>query len=188
MHEARKKLGIKKQQAEKSESLLRARAEAAAKVDRTIRAGDLVSILDTNTSGEVESVHGESVVVLCGNFRLTTALKNLEKSSKTQTKKSLRQPELHQQKSFWSTMTTGIESTKIDVRGLTADEATLKIERFLDTMRLNRIYAATILHGKGTGSLRKRTAECLQQHPAVKSFRLGEWGEGGDGVTFVELE
>jgi DNA mismatch repair protein MutS2 len=45
-----------------------------------------------------------------------------------------------------------------------------------------------ILHGKGTGSLRKRTAECLQQHTAVKGFRLGEWGEGGDGVTFVELE
>ena len=85
-------------------------------------------------------------------------------------------------------MTTGIESTKLDVRGLTADEATLKIERFLDTLRLNRMYAAMILHGKGTGSLRKRTAECLHQHPAVKSFRLGEWGEGGDGVTFVELE
>ncbi len=188
VHVARKKLGIKKQQAEKSESLLRARAEAVAKVDRTIRPGDLVSILDTNTSGEVESVHGESVVVLCGNFRLTTALKNLEKTSKTQAKKSLRQPEPRQQKSSWSAMTTGIESTKLDVRGLTADEATLKIERFLDTMRLNRIYAAMILHGKGTGSLRKRTAECLQQHPAVKSFRLGEWGEGGDGVTFVELE
>ena len=188
VHEARKKLGIKKQQAEKSELLLRARAEAAAKVDRTIRAGDLVSILDTNTSGEVGSVHGESVVVLCGNFRLTTSLKNLEKTSKTQAKKSLRQPEQRQQKSSWSAMTTGIESTKLDVRGLTADEATLKIERFLDTMRLNRIHAAMILHGKGTGSLRKRTAECLQQHTAVKGFRLGEWGEGGDGVTFVELE
>ncbi len=187
VHEARKKLGLKKQSAEKSEALLRAKADAAAKIDRSIREGDLVRIVDTNTSGEVERLNGENVVVLCGNFRLNTLLKNLEKTSKTQAKKTIKDTVRAKQPS-WSAMTGGIDSTTLDVRGLTGDEAALKINRFLDTLRLNRMYAAMILHGKGTGSLRKRTAECLQQHSAVKGFRLGEWGEGGDGVTFVELE
>lgn len=188
VQEARKKLGLKKQEAEKSELSLRAEAEMAVPLDRTIREGDLVRILDTSTSGEVESVNQESVVVLCGNFRLTTSLKNLEKTSKTQAKKIHKEPLPRQQKASWSATTSGVESTKLDLRGLSGDEAIMKIDRFIDTMRLNRIHSAMILHGKGTGSLRQRTAEFLQQHSAVKSFRLGEWGEGGAGVTVVELE
>ncbi len=184
---ARKKLGLKKQEVEKSDSRLRSEAEAMAEVDRTIRAGDLVRILDTSTSGEVESVNMESVVVRCGNFRLTTSLKNLEKTSKTQAKKNLKEPSTLQPKGSWAAITSGIESTRLDLRGLSGDEAIMKIERFIDTMRLNRISSGMIVHGKGTGSLRQRTAEFLQQHGAVKSFRLGEWGEGGAGVTVVEL-
>ena len=188
VQEARKKLGLKKQEAEQNESALRSEAEWAVPLDRTIREGDLVRILDTSTSGEVESVNHESVVVRCGNFRLTTSLKNLEKTSKTQAKKILKEPAPLQPKSSWSATTSGVESTKLDLRGLSGDEAIMRIDRFIDTMRLNRIYSAMILHGKGTGSLRQRTAEFLQQHKAVKSFRLGEWGEGGAGVTIVELE
>jgi DNA mismatch repair protein MutS2 len=188
LQEARKKLGLKKQEAEQNESLLRSESERMVSFDRTIREGDLVRILDSSTSGEVESVNAESVVVRCGNFRLTTSLKNLEKTSKTQAKKILKEPPLLQKKSSWSAFTSDVESTKLDLRGLGGDEAIMKIDRFIDAMRLNRIHSAMILHGKGTGSLRQRTAEFLQQHKAVKSFRLGEWGEGGAGVTVVELE
>ena len=187
VQEARKKLGAKKQEAEKSESLLL--AETVVMGDTTIRAGDLVRILDTSTSGEVESINaGGSVVVRCGNFRLTTSLKNLEKTSKTQVKKIVREPEARQPKASWSAITGEIESTRVDLRGMSGDEAIMAIERFIDTMRLNRIESATIVHGKGTGSLRQRTAEFLQQHRHVRSFRLGEWGEGGAGVTIVELD
>ena len=188
VQEARKKLGMKKQEAEKSEAALRAEAESTVPIDRTIRAGDLVRILDSTASGQVESVNQESVVVLCGNFRLTTSLKNLEKTSKKQVKKILKEPAPRQQKSSWSATTSAVESTTVDLRGLSGDEAIIEIDRFIDTMLLNRMHSAMILHGKGTGSLRQRTAEFLQQHKAVKSFRLGEWGEGGAGVTVVELE
>ncbi|ABL64723.1 endonuclease MutS2 [Chlorobium phaeobacteroides] len=188
VQDSRKKLGLKKQEAEKSESVLDAEAESAVHLDRSIREGDLVRILDSTASGEVESVNGESVVVQCGHFRLTTSLKNLEKTSKTQVKKNLREPLLRQQKGSWSAITSEVDSTKLDLRGLSGDEAIMKIDRFIDTMRLNRIHSAMILHGKGTGSLRQRTAEFLQQHGSVKSFRLGEWGEGGAGVTIVEIE
>jgi len=188
VQEARKKLGLKKQEAEQSETVLRSEAQSTVPVDRSIRAGDLVRILDSTASGEVESVSQESVVVLCGNFRLTTSLKNLEKSSKTQVKKMLKEPAPRPKKASWSATASPVESTTVDLRGLTGDEAILKIDRFLDTMLLNRMHSAMILHGKGTGSLRQRTADFLQQHKAVKSFRLGEWGEGGAGVTVVELE
>ena len=188
VQEARKKLALKKQEAGKNESTLLAEADAAVQVDHTIREGDLVRILDSSTSGEVESVNGESVVVRCGNFRLTTSLKNLEKTSKTQAKKILKKPEISKPKSSWSAIAGEVESTRVDLRGLSGDEAIMKIERFIDTMRFNRIYTATIVHGKGTGSLRQRTTEFLQQHRYIKSFRLGEWGEGGAGVTVVELE
>ena len=188
VQEARKKLGLKKQEAEQSETVLRSEAESTVALDRTIRAGDLVRILDSTASGQVESVNQESVVVLCGNFRLTTSLKNLEKTSKTQVKKNLKEPASRQQKTSWSATASAVESTTVDLRGLSGDEAIMKIDRFLDTMLLNRMHSAMILHGKGTGSLRQRTAEFLQQHKAVKSFRLGEWGEGGAGVTVVELE
>jgi DNA mismatch repair protein MutS2 len=183
---ARKKLEQKKLEAVKSESALLAEAEVP--IDVTIREGDMVRILDTSTSGEVESIQGNSVVVLCGNFRLTTSLKNLEKTSKTQSRKQLRGPEPREKKGAWSAITGDIESTRLDLRGLSGDEAIMKIDRFIDAMRLNRIHSATIVHGKGTGSLRQKTAELLQKHRYVKSFRLGEWGEGGTGVTIVELE
>ena len=119
---------------------------------------------------------------------MTTSLKNLEKTSKTQARKNLKKPDLPKPKGSWSAIAGEVASTRVDLRGLGGDEAIMKIERFIDAMRLNRIHSATIVHGKGTGSLRQRTTEFLQQHRYIKSFRLGEWGEGGAGVTVVELE
>ena len=75
----------------------------------------------------------------------------------------------------------------LDLRGLLGDEAVQEVERFIDKLRLNRVTSATIIHGKGTGALRQKVAHCLKQHPAVKSFRLGDWPEGGAGVTIIEL-
>lgn len=186
VQDARKKLGQKKLEAARNESALLAETEGTP--DLNIREGDLVRILDTSTSGQVESIQGSSVVVQCGNFRLTTSLKNLEKTSKTQAKKKSRVPESSGRKGSWTTVTEDFESTRLDLRGFSGDEAIMKIERFLDSMRVHRIHSATIVHGKGTGALRQRTAELLQQHRHVKSFRLGEWGEGGTGVTVVELD
>jgi DNA mismatch repair protein MutS2 len=186
VQDARKKLDQKKVEAAKSESILLAEKEST--VDYSIREGDLVRILDTTSSGEVESIQGNSVVVQCGNFRLTTSLKNLEKTSRTQSRKQVRGPEPKVKKVSWSATIGDVESTRLDLRGFGGDEAIMKIDRFLDTMLINRIHTATIVHGKGTGALRQKSAEFLQKHRHVKSFRLGEWGEGGTGVTIVELE
>ena len=147
--------------------------------ETSIHEGDTVRMLSTNTTGEVVSVSGEEVLVQCGTFRLSASLKNIEKISKKKMRKLGRDAP--------SASVSTLESTRLDLRGLTGDEAISEVERFIDKLRLNRIGQATIIHGKGTGALRQRVAECLKKHPAVKSFRLGDWSEGGVGVTIVEL-
>ncbi|MCK4597258.1 YhbY family RNA-binding protein, partial [bacterium] len=77
---------------------------------------------------------------------------------------------------------------QIDLRGLLADEAIARLEMFLDRAMLAGLSTLLIIHGKGTGALRKRVGDFLKDFPGVKSHRLGAWNEGGDGVTVVELE
>lgn len=79
-------------------------------------------------------------------------------------------------------------SSQIDLRGLSGDEAAAQLERFLDRAVLAGLSTLRIIHGKGTGALRKRVGEFLKDFSGAKSYRLGEWNEGGDGVTVVELE
>jgi DNA mismatch repair protein MutS2 len=77
---------------------------------------------------------------------------------------------------------------EVDLRGLLAEEAIAKLEKFLDRAMLAGLNTLWVIHGKGTGALRKCVGEYLADFPGVKSYRLGAWNEGGDGVTVVELE
>ena len=77
---------------------------------------------------------------------------------------------------------------EIDLRGMMTDEAEAEVERFLDNAVMAKLNVVTIIHGKGTGALRKAVQQLLRRHPKVKSFRLGRYGEGEDGVTVVELK
>lgn len=90
---------------------------------------------------------------------------------------------------------TGVDSKKtrsaaleIDVRGMTVDEATLEIDRFIDNALLGSMNQFTVIHGKGTGALRKGIHTFLRRHPNVRTFRVGLFGEGENGVTIVELK
>ena len=76
---------------------------------------------------------------------------------------------------------------EINVLGMTVDEATSLVDRFLDDALMAHLHRVTIIHGKGTGALRKGIHQFLKSQPHVKSFRLGEFGEGDAGVTIVEL-
>ena len=77
--------------------------------------------------------------------------------------------------------------TELDIRGMMTDEADIAVDQFLDGAIMGRLNTVTIIHGKGTGALRKAVHQHLKRHPAVKGFRLGRYGEGEDGVTVVEL-
>ena len=76
---------------------------------------------------------------------------------------------------------------ELHLRRLTIDEALLKLDRYLNDAFMAGLYQVRIIHGKGTGSLRQAVIEKLAQHPLVNSYRPAGYGEGGEGVTIVEL-
>lgn len=77
--------------------------------------------------------------------------------------------------------------TEIDIRGLTTDEALLELDKYIDEAVLAGIGTITIIHGKGTGVLRKNVQAHLRGHRNIKNFRAGLFGEGENGVTIAEI-
>ena len=78
-------------------------------------------------------------------------------------------------------------SGEIDIRGLATDEALLELDKYIDEAVLAGIGTITIIHGKGTGTLRKNVQSHLRHHRNIKSFRVGLFGEGENGVTIAEI-
>lgn len=76
---------------------------------------------------------------------------------------------------------------EVHLRRLTVDEALLKLDQYLHDAFMAGLYQVRVVHGKGTGTLRQTVREELAKHPLVKSYRPGGYGEGGAGVTIVEL-
>jgi len=76
---------------------------------------------------------------------------------------------------------------ELHLRRLTVDEALLKLDKYLNDAFVAGLYQVTVIHGKGTGTLRQVVREQLAKHPLVESYRPGEYGEGGAGVTIVTL-
>ncbi len=76
---------------------------------------------------------------------------------------------------------------EVHLRQLTVDEALLKLDKYLSDAFMAGLYRVRVVHGKGTGTLRRVVHEQLAKHPLVKSYRIGGYGEGGVGVTIVEL-
>ncbi len=78
-------------------------------------------------------------------------------------------------------------SPELRLRRLRVDEALPMLDGYLNDAFLSGTPSVRIVHGKGSGTLRRAVHQALSEHPLVKSFRLGCWGEGDTGVTIVEL-
>ena len=89
-----------------------------------------------------------------------------------------------------TTINVGVRQvqTECDVRGMNLEEAIDEVDAFLDSALLNKLGQVYIIHGKGAGILRSGIQQHLKRYGAVKSFRLGKYGEGEDGVTVVTLK
>lgn len=86
---------------------------------------------------------------------------------------------------------TGVKSNavklELDLRGANAEEALEKVDKYIDDAIIAGLHEVTIIHGKGTGVLRKNIQDFLRGRPGVTGFRLGKYGEGESGVTVVSL-
>lgn len=78
-------------------------------------------------------------------------------------------------------------TNEIHLRRLTVDEALPKLDQYLNDAFMAGLYQVRVIHGKGTGTIRQVVRKQLAKHPLVQSYRPGEYGEGGAGVTIVEL-
>lgn len=143
-----------------------------------------VYITTLNQNGIIKSNinKNEEVQVQIGLIKTTINIKYLEPARNL--KNDLTTQELKSTPAISKSKTA---STEINVIGLTVDEALPLIDKFLDDCFLAKIQTAHIVHGKGTGKLRKSIHEHLKHQKHVKSFRIGTYGEGEMGVTIVEL-
>ncbi|WP_045143858.1 endonuclease MutS2 [Clostridium butyricum] len=120
------------------------------------------------------------VQVEAGIMKINVKLKDLRKTKVTKQEKVKKKREVKLNLS-------NIES-RVDLRGMDSEEACYKTDKYLDDAYRANLGEVTIVHGKGTGVLRNAITAMLKRHPHVKSFRLGVYGEGGDGVTVVKLK
>ena len=79
-------------------------------------------------------------------------------------------------------------SSELNLLGMTTDEAIVELDKYLDDAYLAHLSPVRIVHGKGTGALRKAVHQYLRRQKHVASYRLGEYGEGDAGVTIVEFK
>lgn len=153
------------------------------KLPRPLQVGDNVLIFDIDKKAVVlEKPEKDSVLVQAGIIKTRVKLNNL---------RLLEAEKVTVPKRRERTVTKDVKSlakTEIDVRGQTAEEAIMSVDSALDSCMLSNIHMLTVIHGKGTGVLRSRIQQYLRHHKAVKSFRLGTFGEGESGVTIVELK
>lgn len=151
---------------------------------RTIEPGDEVRVYSLNQKGHVVELTGsKEALVQLGIMKMKVSLDDLELLNANQSDKPQKQKNVTMVK---RTRDDNIR-TELDLRGANLEEALMEVDRFIDEAFLSNLGQVSIIHGKGTGILRTGMQEYLRKHKHVKSYRLGNYGEGGNGVTVAEL-
>lgn len=149
------------------------------------KVNDLVVIANINRDATVLAVDekNKKVQVVSGSMKMWVKLSELRIKKGAQ---STERPKTRK--------VTGLSSRaersaagEIDLRGMASDEAILELDKYIDNAVLSGIGTVTIIHGKGTGVLRKAVQDYLRHHKSIKTFRIGLFGEGENGVTIAEI-
>ena len=187
-NEARAALRRKLNEAEDAISKHDARQEPIPKPSRPIREGDLVEIPGVRTPAEVVSVGKDGTLQLkAGVLKMKAKageVRLIEDDERAARKKN---PSVSIRQNADRALRTSA-SRELDIRGLETLEAESVVENFLSAAVMGHLDTVTIIHGKGTGALRKAVHAVLRRNKAVKDFRLGVYGEGESGVTVVTLK
>lgn len=158
---------------------------------RPLKPGDTVLIVDIDKEGTVLQAPDKSgnVLVQAGIIRSRVKIGNLRLLDKKKVQfngTNVRTGKGSVKKSI--NVSGRSASMECDLRGMTVDEALLTLDSFIDNAILTHFHQITIIHGKGTGALRAAVQAHLKQHKAIRTFRLGVYGEGEAGVTVAELK
>lgn len=154
---------------------------------RKLRRGDTVYVVDLQRKGIVsgEPDGSDFVFVQMGvmKTKMNISRLRLEEPEKVEFKN----------KSVKKVGRVGVKAERrgkmeLDIRGCACDDGVYQLDSFIDRAVMSNISTVTIIHGKGTGLLRSAVHQRLKSHPSVKTFRLGLFGEGEDGVTIAELK
>ena len=154
---------------------------------RKLRRGDTVYVVDLQRKGIVsgEPDGSDFVFVQMGVMKTKMNISRLR----------LEEPEKveFRNKSVKKVGRVGVKAERrgkmeLDIRGCACDDGVYQLDSFIDRAVMSNISTVTIIHGKGTGLLRSAVHQRLKSHPSVKTFRLGLFGEGEDGVTIAELK
>ena len=186
-NEAQAELRRKLNEAEDAVSKRDARQEPIPKPSRPIREGDLVEIPGVRQPAEVVSVGKDGTLQLkAGALKMKAKadeVRLIEDDERAAQKKKAAVSISHNAARQLRTSA----ARELDIRGLETLEAEGVVENFLSAAVMGHLDTVTIIHGKGTGTLRKAVHDILRRNRAVKSFRLGVYGEGESGVTVVTL-
>lgn len=155
-----------------------------AKPPENLKAGDTVMILNLNRKGTVLNVPDKD-----GQVQVQAGIMKI-KVHVTQLRLVDEQKELVDtiQSTRVACVKAGNVKLEMDVRGHDIEEAMVKVDKYIDEAVLAGLHEVSIIHGKGTGALRKGIQDFLKTHAHVASFRLGKYGEGETGVTVVTLK
>lgn len=170
----------------------RKRLEAAAPEDkkktmkakaapRPLEVGDEVKVITYGQKGTlIEKVSAKEWIVQIGILKMKLDESVLEYSKPEKVKDTVVSASVKGRDSY--------VKLELDLRGERYEDALHRTEKYLDDALLSNYHQVSIIHGKGTGALRQGVQTYLKNHPRVKSYRYGEAGEGGHGVTVVELK
>lgn len=162
------------------------RPEPIPKPSRPIQKGDLVEFPGVGQPAEVISVGKDGTLQLKAGV-LKMKAKAEEVRLIEDDERAARKPKTPVRSGGTRTL-RAVASRELDIRGMETLEAESVVEGFLSAAVMGRLETVTIIHGKGTGALRKAVHDILRRSKAVKSFRLGVYGEGESGVTVVTMK
>ncbi len=182
-NEARAALRHSLNEAEEKVSGGRGEEAAPPPMLREAKAGDTVTVLSLGTTATVLSVNADGTLQLqAGIFKMSAKQDEVRVTENQAAKK----PKIAKNSEVRGPAAAGV-APQIDIRGMMVDEGLLVVERYIDSAVMAKLNTVTIIHGKGTGALRKAVQEALKLNKQVKSYRMGRYGEGEMGVTVVEL-
>ncbi len=171
----------RKRSAEKKQSKITRRSQPRHE-PAVFGVGDRVRIISLDQEGEIaEMIGNQKARVAIGQVNMTVELRNLE---------LLDQPVVAAKKKsipMTATDDSGL-SPEIHLRGMTVEEALENLDKYIDRAVLSSLTQIYVIHGKGTGTLRRKLTDYLKAHREVDSLRIGNWNEGGAGVTIVKLK